>query len=146
MERRSLALTREELQAVLKKIEKGIPAIETDLVEKGIEVEKIRRKVGKKLLYGVCSLILIAIVAGGIYLLIKDRAKPAADMKIEPKKEAEALTEGPFKAGWTNSIAVLPFRNLSPEAEQEYFCDGMTEQLITNLTHIKDLKVILFCA
>lgn len=43
---------------------------------------------------------------------------------------------------WKNSIAVLPFENLSADPEQEYFCDGMTEQLISNLTHIKDLKVI----
>ena len=40
------------------------------------------------------------------------------------------------------SIIVLPFDNISPESEQEYFCDGMTEEIINGLTHIKDLKVI----
>lgn len=40
------------------------------------------------------------------------------------------------------SIAVLPFEDLSERKDQEYFCDGMTEQLITNLTRIQDLKVI----
>jgi serine/threonine protein kinase len=40
------------------------------------------------------------------------------------------------------SIAVLPFEDLSEHKDQEYFCDGMTEQLITNLTRIQDLKVI----
>ena len=40
------------------------------------------------------------------------------------------------------SIAVLPFEDLSEQKDQEYFCDGMTEQLITNLTKIHDLKVI----
>ncbi len=40
------------------------------------------------------------------------------------------------------SIAVLPFEDLSEQKDQEYFCDGMTEQLITNLTKISDLKVI----
>jgi TolB-like protein len=40
------------------------------------------------------------------------------------------------------SIAVLPLQNLSGDPEQEYFADGMTEALITNLTKIGALKVI----
>jgi len=40
------------------------------------------------------------------------------------------------------SIAVLPLTNLSADPEQEYFADGMTEELITNLSKIKALKVI----
>jgi len=44
--------------------------------------------------------------------------------------------------GAMNSIAVLPFVNMSPEEGQEYFCDGLTEQLITALSNIKELKVV----
>jgi serine/threonine-protein kinase len=40
------------------------------------------------------------------------------------------------------SIAVLPLQNLSGDPEQEYFSDGMTEALITNLAKIGALKVI----
>jgi TolB-like protein len=40
------------------------------------------------------------------------------------------------------SIAVLPLRNLSGDPEQEYFADGMTEALITNLARVSALKVI----
>ena len=40
------------------------------------------------------------------------------------------------------SIAVLPLQNLSGDPEQEYFADGMTEALITNLSKIGALKVI----
>ena len=43
---------------------------------------------------------------------------------------------------WKNSVAVLPFKNISSEPNQDYFCDGMTEQLISNLANLKDLKVI----
>jgi len=40
------------------------------------------------------------------------------------------------------SLAVLPLANLSGDPEQDYFADGMTEELITNLAKISALKVI----
>ena len=40
------------------------------------------------------------------------------------------------------SLVVLPLENLSNDPEQEYFADGMTDQLITNLAQISALKVI----
>ena len=44
--------------------------------------------------------------------------------------------------GEITSIAVLPLKNLSGDTEQEYFVDGMTEALITELSKIGALKVI----
>jgi TolB-like protein len=40
------------------------------------------------------------------------------------------------------SIAVMPFTNMSGEPEQEYFADGMVEEIITRLSRIKWLFVI----
>jgi len=40
------------------------------------------------------------------------------------------------------SIAVLPFVNMSPEKDQDYFCDGITEEIINALAHIESFKVI----
>ena len=54
----------------------------------------------------------------------------------EPRAEA-AVRE----VNWKNSIAVMPFANISGEEEQEYFCDGLTEEIINRLTNIKELKV-----
>src|SRR5207342_3455004 len=40
------------------------------------------------------------------------------------------------------SIAVLPFQNMSGDPEQEYFADGMVEDIITALSHFRNLFVI----
>jgi len=43
---------------------------------------------------------------------------------------------------WKNSIAVLPFADMSPQKDQEYFCDGIAEEILNKLSHIEGLKVI----
>jgi TolB-like protein/DNA-binding winged helix-turn-helix (wHTH) protein len=48
-------------------------------------------------------------------------------------------TSGPLEI---HSIAVLPLQNLSKEPEQEFFVDGMTDELITDLAKIGELRVI----
>jgi non-specific serine/threonine protein kinase len=40
------------------------------------------------------------------------------------------------------SIAVLPFTNMSADPEQEYFCDGMAEDIINDLTNVEGLRVV----
>jgi serine/threonine-protein kinase len=39
-------------------------------------------------------------------------------------------------------VAVLPFVNMSPEPEQDYFCDGITEEITNSLTRLSGLNVI----
>ena len=45
-------------------------------------------------------------------------------------------------AAKTKAIAVLPFDNISPEKESEYFCDGLMGELIANLSRLKDIRVV----
>ena len=52
------------------------------------------------------------------------------------------ITGDDSKTDWVNSIAVLPFRDFSPNQDQEFFCDGMTDAIIGRLSTINNLKVI----
>jgi serine/threonine protein kinase/Flp pilus assembly protein TadD len=59
-------------------------------------------------------------------------------ISIERKPEVEKIKE----TKWQNSIAVLPFVDMSPAKDQEYFCDGIAEEIINALTHVQDLRVV----
>jgi TolB-like protein len=50
--------------------------------------------------------------------------------------------EPPPDSGPIRSLAVLPLQNLSNDPGQEYFADGMTDELITDLAQLQDLKVV----
>jgi len=68
-------------------------------------------------------------------------AEIAADLSSLRKKLKSEMTEKQ-PAEKKPSIAVLPFVDMSPQKDQEYFCDGIAEELINVLTHIKDLRVV----
>jgi len=81
--------------------------------------------------------------------LAKDRLaryQQAEQMLAELRACRERLSAGGAQAASAGaarvpSIAVMPFANLSADPEQEYFCEGMTEELITALGAIEGLRV-----
>jgi adenylate cyclase len=71
---------------------------------------------------------------------LKNIARPVRIYRLEGDGEggtppAPGLPDNP-------SIVVLPFQNMSGEAEQDYFCDGMVEDIITTLSKLTGLRVI----
>lgn len=60
----------------------------------------------------------------------------------QPFSVAEEVSEPVSEVASANSIAVLPFSNLSSDVEQDYFSDGLTEDIITQLSKIKAYKLI----
>ncbi len=72
------------------------------------------------------------------YLKYKDFPIPGKLESGEEKSESK-FSKISFAE---KSIAVLPFLDMSPEKDQDYFCDGITEEIINALAHIENLKVI----
>ncbi|MFC2142725.1 protein kinase [Acidobacteriota bacterium] len=62
----------------------------------------------------------------------------SVDAFIRAVKHPTAISSSPGD----KSIAVLPFTNMSADPEQEYFCDGISEEIINSLTQISELRVV----
>jgi len=81
-----------------------------------------------------------------ILALISSMLQKDIDKRISSMSEVkeQLSVEIPVQETVDNkkSIAVLYFENISPEKENEYFCAGITEDLITDLSKIKELKVV----
>jgi adenylate cyclase len=71
---------------------------------------------------------------------VKNIARPVHVYRIPVAGNAPA--KGPLPLPEKPSIAVLPFANMSGDPEQEYFADGMVEEIITALSRIRWLFVI----
>ncbi len=105
-----------------------------ELTPEGVQLDKdvdrsksITRQTGRKLDFLIIGFLSVAVV----YFVI----------------DKFALDEGPqtviFKSTESDrSIAVLPFVNMSSDPEQEFFADGLTEEILNLLTKIPELKVI----
>lgn len=77
-------------------------------------------------------------VHGRGYQFVADVEEVADAPAVEPGITPEAASDLPDKP----SIAVLPFTNMSGDPEQDCFCDGLTEDVITELSRFRDLFVI----
>ena len=60
---------------------------------------------------------------------------------LELRNELEALTKEATETEPIASIAVLPFADMSPQKDQDYFCEGMSEEIVNVLAKIEGLHV-----
>jgi adenylate cyclase len=81
----------------------------------------------------VAIIAIVLVVAGGAAYWFQTQVAREESASVESR--ALSLFDRP-------SIAVLPFTNMSNDAEQEYFADGITEDLITDLSQVSGLFVI----
>ena len=98
-------------------------------------VESLTRKTGHKLDY--ITMALLAVVVGMVAL---ERYMPLPPDPETIREETVSVTE-PEPVIDENSIAVLPFINMSSETNQEYFSDGLSEELLNVLAKVDGLNV-----
>jgi len=84
----------------------------------------IKQATKRKMVFGIGALIILAAVLSWYFLVYQKKGSSSGDNSLE------------------KSIAVLPFVNMSGDKEQEYFSDGLSEELLNLLSKIPDLKVI----
>jgi len=139
--------TAEELLADLGAIEKGLPATTKASARKPLTSREITVTFRLKKLLVPAAALLGVLVIGFVLLKVLPRKEPAVSANGRPSVSA-AVPGGSHEPGrpsagtWSNSIAVLPFTDLSPGRDKEFFCDGMTGEIIGQLQRIGDLKVI----
>jgi len=103
------------------------------------EASKIPFWSSKAVLAGAI-VVLLAIIGVGVWNLY---LRPAPVQVASKEKEAPQVTAKPtVQLPNKPSIAVLPFVNMSGDQEQEYFSDGITEDIITSLSKLSGLLVI----
>ncbi len=79
-----------------------------------------------------------SIVTRCLRKMAADRFQSAADLKAALEHAAQC----PGQTQQTPSIAILPFANLSADKDNEYFGDGLAEEILNALTHVPGLRVI----
>ncbi len=73
----------------------------------------------------------------------EERYQRIDEMLNELKRAWRELKDNTFTGDEVEpSIAVLPFSNISADKEQDYFCDGMAEEIINSLSQIEGLRVV----
>ena len=118
--------------------ERGARTASVEKLVEGLAAEHPRR--GRPM--GLIGAIALAVVAAaGLTYLALNRLWVSRHSLVVEAPVATAPTGASLNAP-PHSIAVLPFVNISGDKEQEYFSDGLSEELIDRLVHSADLKVI----
>ena len=99
--------------------------------EDSVANESFARHTGRKIL-GIT--VILGVIALGLFLFQMFRRAPAgAEAQLQAGLSAPVVEK---------SVAVLPFANLSEEKGNEFFADGVQDEILTDLAKVADLKVI----
>ncbi len=119
-----------------------------ELTPEGIKKEKdvdrsqsITHVTGRKLDYIIIAVLVLALGYFAFDKFVLDPSRDAELVQTTTKAVTEQVSESAISEIPDNSIAVLAFTDLSPEGDQEYFSDGISEELLNVLAKIPGLRV-----
>jgi len=107
--------------------------IEPEAAGKVLGEKKAKARQWQRIALGLVVTVLVVVAAVMIWKFYSPTA---------PKTEVASTEKMAFPLPDKPSIAVLPFTNMSGDSKQDYFCDGLTEQIITSLSKVDKLFVI----
>jgi adenylate cyclase len=122
-------------------------------IERPISVYRVRSEPGAKsarpakplhkpVLIAVAVLVIVGIAGIGVWQLT-ERSNVGPEVVVDSSgKQAQTGQDAALALPAGPSIAVLPFTNMSGDPEQEYFSDGITDDIITDLSKLQGLMVI----
>ena len=117
-----------------------------ELTPEGLKKEKeidrsrsMTRQTGRKLDFAIIGLLAMAVIylVWDKFTAVPELAEPAtvaATEQATPDNSAATVDSA-------KSIAVLPFTNMSDDASNEFFSEGISEEILNALAHVKELKV-----
>ena len=98
--------------------------------------QSITNQTGKKLDRAIIGVLIVAVA-----LLVLDRFQTGAEQELTVADNPAAVSSQQEPDSEEKSIAVLPFVNMSSDPEQEFFSDGISEEILNALARVKELKV-----
>jgi len=99
------------------------------------------RKIDRLIIVGLIIVVLLLIADRLLFMLpVQEVAQPAQSTGAEPVAESQSAETRADEAQ-EKSIAVLPFVNMSGDEDNEYFSDGLTEELLNLLAKVDELRV-----
>jgi adenylate cyclase len=138
-----LALSYEYLgEHQVKNIEEPVRAYRVNFTGEPSIIPETSRPPSRKLAIrwpAMAVALLAALAVGAWWIFSRPAASLAAASTARASVPVATNTSQPAKA---NRIAVLPFANLSADKDNEYFSDGMTEEMISKLSRVPGLEVI----
>jgi len=97
--------------------------------------ESITHVTGRKLDFAIIGLLVIAVIYLAVDKFLFQAESTPAEITAEQDLAAESVAR-------EKSVAVLPFVDLSPSGDYEWFSDGLSEEILNSLTHLPELIVI----
>jgi TolB-like protein len=119
-----------------------------ELTPEGLKLEKhvvrdesITGHTGRKLDFVIIAMLVVALGYFGYDKFVLDPNRDAGEIKAAVQFAQEQVASAVEPQDSAKSVAVLPFVAMSNGPDDEYFADGLTEEILNSLTHLPELLV-----